>query len=192
MFKINLYVRFAIIAVCLIIGIVLTIQSGFLYALPFHLAWIFFLAGYFLLGTITSTAQMVQTGNFEAAEKNLKLTIKPEWLYSVNRAYYHLMEGTIAAQKKDTATMQTSFSKALDIGLQSDNETAMLHLQLANVAASKNKWKEAESHFKKVKKLKVSEPMLKEQIQMFEKAFKQRGQMKHNFQGGGKQRRRYM
>lgn len=189
MFKINIYLRFALIAISFIFAIVLTYQSGFLYALPFYLVGLFLIAGYILLGTVMSTAQMIQGGDFEGAEKNLKLTVKPEWLYTDNRGYYYLMQGTISAQKKDNASMEAAFNKALECGLPSDDETAMIHLQLANIAATKNNWRGAQIHFKKLKPLKVREPQLLEQIKQFERALQQRGQMKHQHQGGGKRRR---
>ncbi len=189
MIKINIYVRFAIIAICFLIGIVQTFQTSILNSLPFYLVGIFLLIGYFLLGTVTSSAQMLQEGKFEEAEKNLKLTVMPDWLYTSNRAYFYLMQGTIASQKKDNAAMETAFNKALKIGLPSDNETAMIYLQLANVAAMKNNWNGAQAQFRHLKSLKVTEPQLKAQIKQFEKALQQRGQMKHMHQGGGKRRR---
>ena len=189
MFKINIYVRFAIIAVCFIIGAISTYNSSFLNASPFFIVGIILLIGYFLLGTVTSTAEILQRGDIAAAEKNLNLTIKPEWLYTANRGYYYLMRGTIYSQKKDNAGAEAAFAKALEIGLPSDDETAMIHLQRASLAASKNKWNAAQVHFRNIKSLKVSEPQLKEQIRQFEKAFQQRGQMKHMNQNGGRGRR---
>ena len=193
MLKINIYVRFALIAICFILGIVLTFQNGFLYSIPFYLAGLFLLAGYFLLGTIASTSEMIQKGDFDAAEKNLKLTKKPEWLFIHNRGYYYLLEGTIAGQKKDIPGTEKAFKKALEIGLPSDNETAMIHLQLAGVAANKNNWRSAEKHIKEIKALNVTEEQINNQVKQFDRAIKQRGQMKHMRQPqvGGKKRRRY-
>ncbi len=179
MLKINIYVRFAIMAICWILAIVFTLQGSFWYALPFYIVGLFFLAGYILLGTVAGTAQLIQAGDFEKAEKNLKLTVKPEWLYSGNRGFYYLLQGTIASQKRDTTATKAAFNKALEVGLPSDNETAMVYLQLANIAATKNNWQHAQMHLRKLKGLKVTEPQMKEQVKQFEKAIQQRGQMKH-------------
>lgn len=178
MFSINIYLKFGLIALTLIGGTILAIVYGFWYAFPFLLTGILLLVSYFLLGTVQSTAKLVQEAKFEEAEKQLNLTIKPEWLYSANRAYYNMIKGTLAAARKDNQTAEVYFSKAQDIGVSSDNEAAMIELQLANIAATKNKWQQAKVHFKNLKKLKVTEPQLKEQIQQFEKALKQRGQLK--------------
>jgi tetratricopeptide (TPR) repeat protein len=178
MFTINIYVKFALIALTLVGGIGLVFAFGFLYALPFLLVGIGLLISYILLGTVQSAAQLVQTNQFDEAEKRLNLTFKPEWLYSANRAYYNMIKGSLAAAKKDMEGAEKYFSKAQGLGVSSDNETAMLELQLANIAATKNKWQQAKIHYKKLKTLKVTEPQIKEQIQQFEKALKQRGVMK--------------
>lgn len=178
MFTINIYTKLALIAVTLLAGIGLTIAYGLGYGIIFLLVGIGLLASYILLGTVQSAAQLMQASKFDEAEKRLDMTIKPEWLYSANRAYYNMIKGTIAASRKDSATAESFFTKAQAIGVPSDNETAMLELQLANIAATKNKWNQAKLHYKKLKGLKVTEPQLKEQIQQFEKALKQQGAMK--------------
>ena len=178
MFTINIYVKFALMALTILGGLALIFIYGFWYGFPFLLVGLGLLASYILLGTIQSAAQLIQTSQFDEAEKRLSLTLKPEWLYSANHAYYNMMKGTLAAAKEDHATAEVFFEKAQEIGVPSDNESAMLELQLANIAATKNKWQKAKVHFKKLKGLKVTEPQLKEQISQFEKALKQRGAIK--------------
>ena len=178
MFTINIYVKLALIALTLIGGTALVFAYGFWYGFPFLLVGLALLASYILLGTVQSAAMLVQEAKFEEAEKRLDLILKPEWLYSANRAYYNMIKGTLAASRKDNQTAESYFTKAQAIGVPSDNETAMLELQLANIAATKNKWQQAKIHFKNLKGLKVTEPQLKEQIQQFEKALKQRGAIK--------------
>lgn len=178
MFTINIYTKLALTAVTLLGGIGLVIAYGFWYGFPFLLVGIGLLASYIILGTVQSAAQLMQESKFDEAEQRLNMTLKPEWLYSANHAYYNMIKGTIAASRKDNVTAEKFFTKAQSIGVPSDNETAMLELQLANIAATKNKWNQAKLHYKKLKGLKVTEPQLKEQIQQFEKALKQRGAIK--------------
>ena len=45
MFSINIYLRFALVALCLIGGTVLAFQFGFWYAFPFLLVGVFLLVG---------------------------------------------------------------------------------------------------------------------------------------------------
>ena len=188
MFTINIYVRFALIGLFLGGGILLTIFQGFWYAFPLLLIGIALLAGYILLGTVQSTAQLVQDQQFDEAEKRLGLTLKPEWLYKTNRAFFYMIKGTLAMNRKDHTAAEEWLTKAQSIELPSDNEKAMVLLQLANINVSKNKWTKAKAIFQEMKKLKVSEPVMKEQIKMFEKALSQRGQMKHAQGMGGRRK----
>jgi len=193
MFTINIYLRFALMALFLIGGTVLAFTESFWYALPLLLIGIALTVGYFLLGTIQSAAKMMQTMDFMGAEKRLDLTWKPNWLYTANRAYYYLIKGTIAMNLKRPDEAEGHFLQAQSLGLPSDNEKAMIGLQLASIYAQKNKWPAAQKHYNEVKKLNVTEPEMKQQIAEFDKAFKQRGQMKHTrsgqMYGGGKRRR---
>jgi len=186
MFTINIYLRFALIGLFLGGGILLTIFQGFWYAFPLLLIGLALLAGYIFLGTVQSTAQLVQDQQFEEAEKRLALTIKPNWLYKTNRAFYYMIKGTLAMNRKDHTAAEEWLTKAQSIELPSDNEKAMVLLQLANINVSKNKWIKAKGNFREMKKLKLTVPLMKEQIKMFEKALSQRGQMKHaqGMQGG--------
>ncbi len=186
MFSINIYVKFALIALLLGGGLILAFAISFWYAFPLILAGLCLLASYILLGTVQSSAELVQEMKFEEAEKRLALTIKPEWLYKTNKAFFYIIKGNLALNRQDDDEAETWFVKAKDMELNTDDEKAMVGLQLANIYAKKNKWNVAKAHFTEVKKLKVSQPQLREQIKQFEKAFNQRGQMKHMRQGGHK------
>lgn len=191
MLQINIYLRFGLMAFSLLGGLALTFIKGlgFWYALPLFLVGIVLLIGYFLLGTINSAAMLVQTGKWEEAEKRLSLTFWPKLLYVANRAYFFMLKGTIAMNQKDMDAGEMWLRKAQEVKLPSDNEKAMLELQLANIAASKGKWNQAVLHFKKIKDLKVTEPALRDQVKQFEKALENRGQVKAaqrmGQQGGG-------
>ena len=188
MFTINIYLRFALIALCLIGGVLLSVFVSFWYALPVLLIGIALLVGYILLGTIQSAAPMLQSQDFAGAAQRLNLTWKPEWLYSSNRAMYYMLKGTIAQQRKDNVAAEAYLKQAAEIDLPTDNEKAMITLQLANIAAQRGKWKEAKLLHRDLKDLKVTEPMIKEQMKMFDQAMKQQGQMRHMGVSGGGQR----
>jgi len=178
MFKINIYLKFALIILLLGGGILLWIYQGFWYSFPLLLVGLGLLASYFLLGTVTSAAEMIQNQQFASADKRLGLTKFPNLLYVTNRAVYYIMKGAIAMNNKDTAGAEELFQKANGLKLPSDNEKAMVLLQLANINAMKNKWQSARNYFKEAKKLKVSEGQIKEQVLQFEKALQNRGQAK--------------
>ena len=188
MFIINIYLRFALMAVLILGGIGMSFVWGFWWSFPLILAGLILLAGYILLGTVQSAAMTLQTGDMVAAQKRLDLTFIPKWLYTPNRAYFYMLKGTIAGNEKDYELAEEYLTTAQKIGLPTDNEKAMVLLSLANFRAMKNNWNGAETYYRQIKDLKVTEPMLKEQIKEFDKAIKQRGQantmMRPGFRGG--------
>ncbi len=187
MLQINIYLRFGLMALSLIGGIVPMFIKGlsFWWGFPLLLVFVVLLIGYLLLGTINSAAMLVQEGKVDEAEKRLGLTLSPKLLYVANRAYYFMLKGTIAMSRKDMDEGEIWLRKAQEVKLPTDNEKAMLELQLANIAASKGKWNQAQLHFRKIKDLKITETAIKDQVKQFEKALENRGQMKAALRMGG-------
>lgn len=178
MLSINIYWRFALIAISLISAIVLTVLVSFWYALPLYIAGIVLLVGYVLLGTVQSAATIMQQEDFDGAEKRLNLTWQPKYLYASNRAYYYMIKGSIALKRKDIEEGEKYLKMAQEIEVPTDNEKAMLELQLANIHASKGKWKQAQIHYKNAKQLDITQEMIKEQLAQFERVMQSRGQAK--------------
>jgi tetratricopeptide (TPR) repeat protein len=184
MFTINIYLRFALIGLLLIGGTILAFFTGFWYAFPILLIGLGLVISYILLGTIQSAAKFMQDSDFDNVEKRLKLTLKPNWLYSTNRAYFYMMQGSLAQFKRQPEEAEKWFHKAESVKLPTDNEKAMIQLQLANLAAQKEKWNQARVHFRNAKQLKITDENLKDQLRQFEKALSNRGQIKAARQGG--------
>ena len=177
MFKINIYLKFALIALFLGGGILLAIFQGFWYALPLILVGLVLLASYFLLGTIQSAGEMIQLQDFDGAEKRLALTKFPNLLYVSNRAIYYILQGSILAQKNDMNGAEDLFKKALAMNLPTENERAMVLLQMAGIHARRSNWNGAKTYLSQAKKLNITEPMIKHQFDEFDKALNSRGQM---------------
>ena len=178
MFKINIYLKFALIAIFLGGGIILSFFNGLIWTWPLILVGLILLASYILLGTVQSTADLVQTEQFDEAEKRLNLTLNPKWLYVTNRAFYYIMKGSLAAQRQDNDGAEAHFETALALKLPSDNEKAMVLMQLASINAGRSKWKAAERYYRELKKLNITERTMKAQLLEFDKAFAGRGQAK--------------
>lgn len=194
MFTLNYNLSLAIIAIGILGGLTMMFTLGFWYGFPFLLIGLGFAASYILLGTVQSAAQLVEKMKFREAEERLRWTLKPEWLYVTNRAFYFIMKGSIAANLNRPDDAEMYFERAKDLKLPSDNERALIYLQLANIKANQGKWTQAKSYFHQVKKFNVTENMLKEQIKQFEKALGQSGNAVHlrtgqAIQPGGKRRR---
>ena len=195
MFKLNIYLRFALIAASIVVGVVLTALYGFWYALPFFLVALVLIAGYLLLGTIQSASELMQAQQIDEAEARLKLTKFPKLLYPANKAYYFMLLANIAFYRKDNKTAEAYLKQASEIEMPSGNETALVELQLANIAAQKGAWPEVNKRIQKIKKLQINEPMITEQVGTLEHAYRNRGnvrlaqRMGSAGQRGGKRRR---
>lgn len=179
MFVINIYLRIALIALFLGGGIALSFVYGIWWALPLVLVGLVLLIGYFLLGTVAGAGKKMQLMDFDGAQKHLDLTFFPQLLFGPNRAYYYMLKGSLALNRKENEEAQEYLANAKAAGLPSDNEKAMVDLQLANLAASKNNWPVAKRLYQDIKTYKVTEPQLKDQINEFGKAMKQSGSMRN-------------
>ena len=194
LFSINIWLRFALIIGLTVGGVALSSAYGFWYAFPLFLTAFVLLLGYILLGTIGSAAKLMQANDFDATERRLGLTLTPRLLYPANRAYYFMMKGSVAQFKGDNENAEFWLNKAQSVKVPTDNEGAMIQLQLANIAAQKGNWNQAKLHFRKAKQMKVTEANIKEQIKHFEKAITNRGQSKAamHMQGGKRGRQQTM
>lgn len=172
MFSINVKLRFALIAAGVVGGIGLWAAYGFWYGFPFLLVGIILLAGYLLLGTILSTGQLMSQQRWEEAAERLKMTYFPNLLLVGYKGVYYMTHGAIAMQKKDFPAAEGWLNQALSAGLPSDNERGAAMLQLVMVKAARNNRQGAVSQFAELKKLNITEPMLKEQIKEVEKQIK--------------------
>lgn len=194
MFTINIKLKIAIIAAGMLGGLALIFTAGFWYGFPLLLIGLGFLVSYLLLGTVQSAAQLLERGQLQETEQRLSWTLNPNWLYVTNRAFYYILKGSVATQLNKPDEAEAHFEIAKNLKLPSDNERALIYLQLANIKAGQNKWTQAKSYFQQVKKFNVTEKMLKEQIKQFDKALGQSGNMVHlrsgqAMQPGGKRRR---
>ncbi len=178
MFIIPPYIRIALIVLGIVGGIALWAAFGFWYGFFFVLTGVILLLGLIFLGTVGPAAQALQDSDFDKAEKMLNLTPNPKWLYSTNKAYFYMLKGSIAIARKDIDEGERYLKMAEAVEVPSDNERAMLQIQLAQIALSKQRFQEAKIHYKKAKGLKISEGPLKDQFRQLEQAINQSGQMK--------------
>jgi hypothetical protein len=198
MFVINIYLRFALIVVGILGGVALWAAYGFWYGFPFVLVGVILLAGYLMLGTILSTNQLLAKQELDAAEARLKLTFFPKMLLMGYKGVYYMTFGALYMQRKDFNTAEMWIKKSLDSGLPTDNERGAALLQLVMIAAGRNNIRAAQNHFAEIKKLNITEGMLKEQVKEVDKQLKQAGQAMNpsmmammggkGFRPGGKRR----
>ncbi len=197
MLRLNIYVKFALIALCLIGGAVLAYLYGFWYAFPILLIGVLLLVSYFLLGTVQSAAEFVERQDFEGARRRLKLTLFPRLLYKTNRAFYYIIHGTIALAEGKRDEAEEFFKRAEGIKLHTDDEKAMVYMQLATIYATKSQWNKGLKYYRELKKLHITQKIIKEQVAQLDRVFQQGSLLKNpamrrhmkQMRPGGKKRR---
>lgn len=199
MFIIPPYIRFALIAAGILGGIALCLTLGIWYGIFFVIAGVALLIGYVFLGPVAPAAQKIQLQDFDGAEKLLNLTLKPEWLYSANRAFYYMMRGNISLSRKEMKEGEEWLRKAETVDIPTPTEKATLHFQLAQIEYQKKNYPAAKKYLKKAQEANIKIPQIREQIDLMDKALKQTGQIKaaqrmgsqgHSMMGRGGKRRR--
>ncbi len=109
--------------------------------------------------------------NFEGAKKWLSYIKKPESaLIKKQEGYYNYLHGIMLSQTNITQA-EKYLKKALKLGLSMDHDLAMAKLQLAGIAMTKRRKREATTLMNEAKKL-DKHGMLKEQIQMLKQQMK--------------------
>ena len=131
-----------------------------------------------MMGTVQSASVLIQENKFEEAKTRLGLTFKPNWLYKTYRALFYLLKGSMALHDKDQDSAEEWLQKAQGIELSTDDEKAMVALQLASINVNRGKWKAAQMHHRTLKGLNVKTPQIKQQIAEFDKVMKNRGAIK--------------
>lgn len=186
MFTINIYLRFALIALGIIGGTVLSAVWGFWYGFPFILVGLVLLAGYIALGTIQSAAELMQLGDLDKTEQRLNMTLMPKWLYVSQRAYFYMLKGSIALSRKEMDEGEEWLRKAQSVKVPTDNEKGMIEIQLASIHANKGKRKQAQMHLRNAKQLNITEPTIKDQLKQLEQGLKNMGAMNAANRMGGR------
>jgi len=128
--------------------------------------------------------------DFPGAKKWLDKIKNPEnALVRKQQGYYNYLNGLMVSQT-NVNEAEKYFKKAVTLGLSMDTDMAMTKLNLAGIAMTKNRKREAEMLLAEAKKL-DKHNMLDEQIKMMKQQMKKAGQPRQQYGGGraGRQRR---
>lgn len=109
--------------------------------------------------------------NFDGAKKWLDKIKNPESsLVTKQQGYYNYLHGIMLSQTNITQA-EKFLKKAVKLGLSMDHDLAMAKLQLAGIAMTKRRKREAQMLMTEAKKL-DKHGMLKEQMQMMKQQMK--------------------
>ena len=128
--------------------------------------------------------------HFWAFFVGVNLTFFPRLLFSANRAYFYMLKGTIAQQRGDKLGAEKYLKGAQEIKMPSDNERAMLEMQMLSISAQRNNMTQVKNHLRNLKKYNVTDESLAEQIRQVERDMKMYSQSRGQAMGADKSQMR--
>ena len=112
----------------------------------------------------------LRKNDMQKAEKTLSKIKHPEKLIKSQEAYFYYLNGLVLSQTQMNQA-ERLFKRALTIGLRSDTDKAIAKLNLAGLALSRRRKREATTLLTEVKKL-DKHNMLDEQVKMMKQQLK--------------------
>ena len=127
--------------------------------------------------------------DFPGAKKWLDRIKNPKSsLVTKQQGYYNYLNGLMVSQTNMNEA-EKYFKKAISLGLSMNADLAMAKLNLAGIAMTKNRKREAQALLSEAKKL-DKHNMMDEQIKMMQQQMKKMGQPRQQFGHGGRGGRR--
>ena len=162
--------RFSLILLFIIIGLVLQVKLGFSSAWYLYLAALLLLFTHFRFGNVSAAFVKLRQGHPEHAEILLDQIKRPDWLAKRHRAYYHFTRGMIATQEEDLQEGEVELNKALELGLRSATDHALVALNLAHICFVGQRKEEARKYLDLAKSHPTNDLLIKEKVKELEQA----------------------
>ena len=109
--------------------------------------------GYYTNGTIYLAFQELRKDNLKKAKELIDMTKSPQLLKRSNRAFYYFIKGATCYSTNEMTESKNHFTKALEIGMKTENLTAIAMLNLASIATMEKDWDHAKQYLEKIKPL---------------------------------------
>lgn len=165
-------IRLVLVLLFLILGVVLHIYTGIESAWYLYLASFLLLITHFLFGNIWAAYGQLRKGNINEADQMVNSIKRPQWLLKQHRAYYFFIKGMIALQRKLLDQSEQHLQQALELGLRTNNDKALVSLNLAHINYTQNKRDAALQFLEKAKSFDSNDLLIKEHIGKLEQALK--------------------
>jgi hypothetical protein len=107
----------------------------------------------------------IRRNKIESARKILAWVKHPEQMGKKQQAYYYFLNGLVESHGKNISTSEKYFKKALNTGLNMDHDIAMANLNLAGIAMTRRRKREALNYIAQVKKHDKAK-LLNDQVKM--------------------------
>jgi hypothetical protein len=167
----NKYIKLVIAAAIFIWSVFQFIEGNILNGISLILFAGIFVLFYFKNEFILLAFLQLRKQNFEGASKWLSYIKNPSTaLVQKQEGYYNFLQGIMVSQSNITQA-EKYFKKALSLGLNMKHDIAMAKLQLAGIAMTKRRKREATQLMNEAKKL-DTQNILGEQIKMLKEQLK--------------------
>ncbi len=132
---------------------------------------VFMIWGYFRYGTVYLAFKQLKQKNFDNAEKLLAKINNPHLLSNKQKSYYHFAKGFIELNKEHLDECFHQLKLALELGLRTENDTAIATLHLADFELGRKNYDEAKKYLSSLKSLKYK-PELEDEIDKVQEELK--------------------
>lgn len=131
-------------------------------------AVIFMIWGYFRYGTVFLILQHLKQKNYDKAQRALSQIIYPNLLTKDQKSYYYFAKGVIEYRDHNIDESFGHLSRALELGLRTENDTALALLKLADIELDRGNYAEAKKHLSSIASL-AHKPELDHEIEKVQK-----------------------
>ena len=167
---VNSIIRLALILVFLILGVILHIKLGIQAAWYLYAASVILMITHLIFGTVWSAFYYLRKGKIERADQLLRQVVSPGLLIPRHRAYYFFVKGMVLLQRHQLPEAAVNLEQAVDLGLQSDKDTAIARLNLAHIAWVQKDVEKSQKHLAVAKQMETSDLLIKDNIKKLEQA----------------------
>jgi hypothetical protein len=167
-------IRFLIGVVIIALGALIHFKVGFSSAWYMYLSGLIILATHFLFGNVMLAFGRLNKGDVDTAENLILQTKRPDFLLKSHRAYYYFVLGMIALQKKQTGFGEQHLKQALNLGLRSATDNALVAINIAHVHFVKKEYQKANEYRIKAESFNSDDLMIKENLKKLGEALKGR------------------
>ena len=181
----NKYIKLVLVVICIGAAVWQFYETNTGNGIMFILLALIFVFLYFKNEMILLAFFQLRKQNFEGAKKWLDRISNPEAnLVRKQQGYYNYLNGLMVTQTNMNEA-EKYFRKAEKLGLSMSTDMAMVKLNLAGIAMTKNRKREAELLLSEAKKL-DKQNMLDDQIKMMKQQMKRAGAPRQQFGRGGR------
>ncbi|SHJ85975.1 tetratricopeptide repeat protein [Paramaledivibacter caminithermalis] len=152
--RIGLIVLYGLLAVLFLLAGIIKGAGFFIFA---ALIMIF---TYIRYGSITAAFRSMKKNNLEKTKNLLNETLKVDWLSPSYKGYYYWIKAYVETSEQNLSNAVICYEKALEHGLRTNNDTAIVYFQLAMLAMMGKKYGVAEELLEKSKELKPKQLLI--------------------------------